>query len=152
MYEKLLPSVITIFDAMKIFQKVKEIRSKLGALHFQRYAIIETSFFAVYIHKIYRPDADKHLHTHPWNFWTIVLSGSYKELTVNGSTVKAEGTVGSGDRSFVHKIEEIVRGPITTLFITWGKSQPWGYLVNGEIVEQSEYRTRKRNGEYETSV
>lgn len=33
----------------------------------------------VFLHCILRPDEDRHLHDHPWNFATLVLKGGYDE-------------------------------------------------------------------------
>ena len=45
-----------------------------------RLRIIETPFFSVFAHRIDRPDADTHLHNHPWGFWSLILSGGYQEV------------------------------------------------------------------------
>lgn len=129
---------------MKLFQKVKEIRSREGVLHFERYAIIETSLFALYVHTIHKHDEDKHLHSHPWNFMTIVLSGAYLALAKNGfATIKSPGSFSKMSRHDFHKIGGILNGPVKTLFLAYGKRSPWHYLVDGEKVESSEYRRLK---------
>jgi hypothetical protein len=66
----------------KIIKKLflaKEIISKEGVLHFRRWRIIECLLFNIYIHKIYVKDND--LHDHPWNYFSLILSGSYIEKT-----------------------------------------------------------------------
>lgn len=163
---------------MKLFQWVKEIRSKDGVLHFKRYAIVETNCFAIYIHKIYEADKDRHMHNHPWNFFGIVLNGSYTEqyehheehvvdtvwnifpliTTVSRSTktrIKKLFSVSFGTRCYYHKILEINDGPITTLFLTFGKHRPWYYHIDDDIlrfkndadyVESSAYRKLKNEG------
>lgn len=132
---------------MKLFKKVKEIRSRSGELHFERFAIIETSFFALYIHTIHKHDEDRHLHSHPWNFLTVVLTGAYLALGQDGSTtVKIPGTFSRMSRHGFHKIGRILDGPVKTLFFAWGKRSPWHYLVNGEKVESAKYRKMKHEG------
>lgn len=132
---------------MKFLQKVKEIRSKTGELHFQRYAIIETEWFALYVHRIHKEDQDKHLHSHPWNFLSMVLYGGYHELREDGRyKPKKPGTISWMSRNGFHKIAHIDRGPVTTLFFTFGPHQPWYYLVNGAEVESVEYRNLKNSG------
>jgi len=131
---------------MKLFQQVKEIRSQQGELHFQRYAIIETHKWALYIHRIYKEDKDEHLHSHPWNFMSVILWGAYIEQYApeyNRMRVKCEGSFSKADRNYFHKIVDILRGPVTTLFFTWGTHQPWHYWVKGEKVESTEYRKQK---------
>lgn len=145
---------------MKIFQQVKKIESKSGELHFTRYAIIELSWFAIYIHRIYKADKDLHLHSHPWNFATIVLDGSYEEEYLshesNGGVIISEkktrikhcGSFAFGTRRYFHKIKSIVHGPITTLFLTLGNKQPWYYSLGlgDKRIDSEEYRRLKHEG------
>ena len=145
-----------------MFQWVKEIRSKSGVLHFKRYAIIETKYFATYIHKIYEHDRDPHLHSHPWSFFGIILNGSYVEqyekniskwsdpcITLeNTYRVKRPFNMGFGTRRYFHRIHKITEGPVTTLFFTFGEHTPWYYRVSAKLwrVESEEYRRLKNNG------
>ena len=129
-------------ELMKLFEKVKEIRSKNGELYFERWAIIEISnFAALYIHRIHKADKDKHLHTHPWNFASVILKGSYIELCDDGKVVKAPGSISFAGRHFCHRIEEIISGPVWSLFFVYGKYKPWYYSL-GKI-ESQEYRKMK---------
>lgn len=128
---------------MKLFQKVKEIRSRKGDLHFERYAIVQTSFFGLYVHTIHKADQDPHLHSHPWNFLTIVLKGAYRAKGEKGISLKKPGVVSWMSRQGFHKIEEIVHGPVKTLFFTFGRRKPWYYLVGRNQIESNLYRKMK---------
>lgn len=148
---------------MKLFKTVKVIKSKDGELHFTRYAIIETKWFAVYIHRIYLADEDKHLHNHPWAWtWAKVLKGFYTEEQVKTITFK-DGSLyaytepelcGRSDAlspskmtpGIYHKIKEILRGPVVSLFVTGRRLDGWGYLVEGKHVGFKEYRLIKNTG------
>lgn len=45
-----------------------------------RTRLIETPWFAVFVHHIRRPDVDPHPHDHPWTiFWSWVICGGYTE-------------------------------------------------------------------------
>ena len=147
---------------MKFFQWVKEIKSKSGVLHFKRYAIIESAYFSIYIHKIYEHDHDLHMHSHPWAFFGIILKGSYIEqyeryksigwdgiLSWRESRVKKPFSIGFGGRRYFHKIQSIEDGPVTSLFFTFGKHQKWYYRaghVHPRKVESEEYRKLKNEG------
>lgn len=151
---------------MKLFQWVKEIRSKNGVLHFKRYAIIETTYFSVYWHKIYERDRDIHMHSHPWAFFGIIIKGSYVEEYIKktdlGSLLNPIGismqtayrtkgplSIGFGGRKYFHRIHRIENGPVTSLFFTFGKHKEWYYrtsLGRGGIVESEEYRRLKHEG------
>ena len=43
-----------------------------------RYMPIHSKYLCLYIHRFMRSDADDP-HDHPWNFFTYVISGGYKE-------------------------------------------------------------------------
>jgi hypothetical protein len=77
-----------------IIKLVKEIRSKEGILHFQRYELFKTPWFRCYLHRIFEGDKDLHLHNHPWNFLGIILKGSYIEELPNKTKLKSFGSVG----------------------------------------------------------
>lgn len=65
---------------------VKEIRSKDGELHFQRWALFDNRWFGIYLHHILKADEDKHPHSHPWSFVAVILKGGYREglIRLNG--------------------------------------------------------------------
>lgn len=137
---------------MKLFQKVKEIRSKAGDLHFQRFAIIETKLFSIYVHKIFKADEDYHLHSHPWNFFSLILKGSYIEeynsLDLFGEPQSAFRskkflTFSSMKKGSYHKIKAILKGPIYSLFCAYGKKERWNYLFCGQPLDFERYREIK---------
>lgn len=135
---------------------VKEIKSKSGDLHFQRFAILETPIFSIYIHRIFKEDKDLHLHSHPWNFVSMILKGSYTEKYLNTDIfcesqvcerLKSAGTFSSGDRKFFHKIQSIVSGPVYSLFVTYGKRKTWYYKVGfGEIPSDEYFKIKHTTG------
>lgn len=46
-----------------------------------RYFLIQTRWFALYLHHLHASDEDRALHDHPWSFVTFLLSGGYFEHT-----------------------------------------------------------------------
>lgn len=47
-----------------------------------RWHLFRCRWFRVFLHRIYRPDDDRHLHNHPWpNALAIVLRGGYGEFS-----------------------------------------------------------------------
>ena len=139
---------------------IKEIKSKKGELHFKRWRIIETKWFSIYVHAIYKADEDKHKHDHPWNYTSIVLKGRLQEK-VKGNWI-TEGGINyfPGDVVWKRKAEEFhqiseVGGPrmtigrkdyappTITLFLTGRRRREWGYDVNGEWFDHIIYRLFK---------
>ena len=138
---------------MNLFRKVKTITSKTGLVHFERWAIIETKWFAWYLHKIQQSDKD-HMHSHPWNFISLILKGSYmEEMRKNPLSLdtqwndKTPGTITYFSNEWFHSIAHIIRGPVWTTVFTWGKpshGDKWTYLVPASrgayIIPFDEYR------------
>lgn len=52
---------------------------KPGNPMMQRWRLIQTPLFGIYVHFIYREDLDPVPHDHPWRFWSLVLRGGYDE-------------------------------------------------------------------------
>ena len=47
-----------------------------------RYIVFKSKRMCIYVHRFLRSDADDP-HDHPWNFFTYVISGGYKEIFYN---------------------------------------------------------------------
>lgn len=135
-----------------LFKTVKEIKSRSGEIHFRRFAIIQTRWFSIYVHKIFMADKDEHLHSHPWPFFGIILNGMYNERYKGKDgkqktrTLKPLSILSGGLRYF-HKIDEIVDGPVTTLFFVGKKRNVWFYNVDGRMVDFNLYRKMKHQKE-----
>lgn len=140
---------------MIFFKKVLEIRSKQGILHFTRWAIFSCKWVSLYIHRFNQSDKDIYLHNHPWNFISVILKGSYFEESLNWSwwplypkpksefKVKKFLTVSHMNRKVFHKVNEILKGPVYSLFLAYGEYQAWYYLVDNSKVESVIYREKK---------
>ena len=126
---------------------IKEIKSKTGELHFKRWEILKTRWGSIWLHAIYKADADKHLHNHPWDFISVVLRGSYYEQTPLGNKKQYPGKINVRDGSEYHKILELVSPVVYTLFFASKPKRLWGYKVMGKFVDHETYRERKNKGE-----
>jgi hypothetical protein len=122
---------------------IKEIKSKSGKLHFRRWEILKTPWFSIWIHGIYAPDEDKHLHNHPWDFKSIVLKGNYIEETENGYIIQHPGKYNSRNGEDFHKIKQLISESVYTLFISTPVKRDWGYKVDGAFIKHDEYRKLK---------
>lgn len=45
----------------------------------KRLRVLQTPWFGIYVHFIYREDLDPVAHDHPWTFWRCVVRGGYLE-------------------------------------------------------------------------
>lgn len=129
---------------------IKEIKSKLGELHFRRWRVISLPWFAIYIHGIYKADEDMHLHNHPWKIWTMILWGGYVEQlrnvgVSNSPRIRKPGHMAYAKLSDFHKIKEMIKSPTYTLAIVGRRiNEDWGYMVDGKFVDHKTYRNNKR--------
>lgn len=103
-------------------------------IYLTRYYLLRTTYFAIYIHKIYRSDADRHCHTHPWNFISIILSGSYLEHTPSRIIPRYRFLPAYRPFTFAHRVQLISKA-VTTLIFRLGKSKDNWYFIteNGNI-------------------
>jgi hypothetical protein len=134
-----------------IFEWVKTIKSKSGRVHFRRFAIFQTPWLSLYIHRIYEADHDPHLHSHPWPFWTMILSGSYWERTDWGLAHRDFLNSKSGGYDYFHKIESIISGPVTSIMIVGRRRDDWYYKVDGQLVRFDQYRSSKNEAKEQGS-
>lgn len=63
---------------MSRFRHVISEDHRLGPL-LVRYRLISTRWGGLYLHHLLRSDADRHLHDHPWAFWSLILWRGYVE-------------------------------------------------------------------------
>ncbi len=110
-----------------------DIRDPDGGLYLRRWRIIQTPLFAIYLHKIMRPDWRPLLHDHPWSFIAIVLRGGYTEKRLDLHTrttyrhrVKRLNVVRRDD---AHYIESLGRNPTWTLCLVGARRRDWGYVI-----------------------
>jgi hypothetical protein len=98
---------------------------------------------SIRLHHILLPDADRHLHDHPWAFRTIVLDGYYVEEKADGFYRRTAGeTAGMKPEEF-HRIRNISYYGAWTLFFTWKYQEPWGFQVDGKKIPSREYLANK---------
>lgn len=108
-----------------------------GSLYLWRLRIVQTPWFAVYLHAIHRPDHDQELHDHPWDFVSLVLRGSYIEQTpcCEGCPFRRHRLVrwiNSKRAEDAHRIVRVDRAPTWTLVFCGRRRREWGFHVLGE--------------------
>jgi len=112
-----------------------------GELYLRRWRIVQTPWFAVYLHKIATPDKDRDLHDHPWSFLSLILRGGYDEERLvydNGldgdmcSKMFRRGWLSLGWRraTDAHRITRLHRTPTWTLVLTGPRRRSWGFYTD----------------------
>ena len=100
---------------------------------------------AVYLHRFLGDDPDPRCHTHPFASISIILRGSYREHTRHRHnsghfgpetvTVRTEGDVIFRDTRDAHRIKMFHGIPVTTLFFTGFRTEPWGFVdIDGDRI------------------
>ncbi len=134
---------MNVTSLFRKFFLAKEIISQEGELHFRRWRILKTPIVSLYYHQIFKTDEDRHAHSHPWNFISLILSGGYWEQDQFGTMKKLL----PGNLNY-HRAEDFHRlsllEPTTSLVLTFGKPRSWGYYVNGDIIPNQQYRALKK--------
>lgn len=103
----------------------------------ERWRLISTPWFGIYIHFIFREDLDRHMHDHPWHFWSFVLKGSYTEHlsrrpgdTIVETKVHRRFSLHGFPLHWAHKISFVKPGTVTLVFVG-PKVREWGFFVDG---------------------
>lgn len=102
----------------------------------KRLRLIQTPWFGLYVHFIYREDLDRDLHDHPWAFWRMVLKGSYIEAynnnPANPSWTQPQMMVPFRPTFFPtkhsHRIVMVKPGTVSMVLVG-RKSRTWGFWV-----------------------
>ena len=130
-----------------------------------RWRIIQTPWFAFYLHRMDGPDSRETLHDHPWNFLSVVLRGGYIERVPPRAweallrpawlmperrrvrffnAKRAEG---------LHYIESLLRVPTWTFLFVGRRRRQWGYVdyVDGEVAWTA-FDEHPHNDEFEQAM
>lgn len=109
---------------------------------------------SIRLHRIMRPDDDRHMHDHPWNARTVILRGSYSEvrplrdpvlhailrnLCDGHHYIRNAGDTATLKYGEYHRIASVSDGGVWTLFITGKYRGTWGFMVDGIKVPYREY-------------
>lgn len=84
--------------------------------------------FMIFLHNI-RLDDDRNMHDHPWDFWSFILLGCYREWYMRAGKLLMRmapaGTLLRNKAEHVHRVE-IVR-PVWSLVIAFRPRRMWGF-------------------------
>lgn len=97
---------------------------------------------SIRVHHILRPDRDRHLHDHPWDFRTLLLQGWYVEEREGGrglTHLRVAGDTAALAHDEYHRIAQVSPDGALTLFITYRYRGTWGFKVDGVKVPWREY-------------
>lgn len=103
------------------------------------YAVPRTYGCNMYIHHIVQDDMDGALHDHPWDNTTLVLKGSYVEVTPTGEHLRLAGDVIHRKAEDLHRLVLLPGGEAWTLFLTAEARREWGFRCGDRWVPWREF-------------
>lgn len=130
-----------------------------GEPYLFRRRLIQTPWFGVYLHDIYREDRDYDPHDHPWSFVSIILRGSYTERLHVMPHVDLDAwyeitwkrwSWHTMDRATAHRIIEADPKLKTLVIVGRRRSRDWGFYTKpwGGWVHWQEYVVDKPNRDH----
>jgi len=126
-----------------------------GSLYMGRWKIFETPWLSARLHLIATPDYDRHLHDHPWDFVSVVLSGAYVEYRPamvepcfwpggdsEGAIVcyRRQWSIARRYATDRHRVATVLPGTYT-LFVYFGKRQWWGFYTPAGKIHWKAYES-----------
>lgn len=105
---------------------------------------------SVRLHLIARPDKDRDLHNHPFNYRTFVLRGAYTE-EIGGVLLPCRRELRQGDSAVgycgtFHRIAKVPVEGVWTLFFMDENTDKWGFLVGRRYMDRRLYSVVKQMG------
>lgn len=128
-------------DPNKLFQFY---RSDIG--DYMHRWIFQHPWGTVRVHHILRSDNDRHPHDHPWNFVSLILSGSYKERLFTEYTsernhsmllIFSPGMINRKKATDMHVLT--LDKPVWTFVISGPRLRTWGFHTPDGFIPWREY-------------
>lgn len=129
-------------------------------VYLTRFILVMTPWLHVYLHRIWFPDPDRHVHNHPWRAFALILHGGYVNEVVTPSwdpTLLAGAPTMTNFHAHnapcintlrddqYHRIVTVL--PNTwTLLVGGRRVREWGFLVDGTHINRKPYFTAFEGG------
>ncbi len=110
-----------------------------GSLYLRRFLLTPSVFgWRLMLHKICRPDNDRVLHDHPWDFATLCLRGGYVELVLMPDQEALAMTLTAGQARLraaqhTHRIDRILGPAAWTLVLHGPRRREWGFWNTEQV-------------------
>jgi len=102
--------------------------------------VLNLGFFSIRLHHWYASDDARNFHDHPWWFITLVLWGSYTDVSSAGKEKMKPGMIRYRPALHRHTVR-VNSGGCWTLLITGPQIRKWGFWVRGgnKFVKSNKY-------------
>ncbi len=99
--------------------------------------VINCGLFSIRVHHWRKSDDKRYFHDHPWWYLTLVLSGSYIDVSPNGKDIMSRWRMAFRPALHRHTVE--INSDVWTLLITGPEIRKWGFWVNGKFKKANKY-------------
>ena len=97
--------------------------------------------YSIRLHYWLGSDDQRFFHDHAWDFISILLRGSYLEITPNRSYLRKSGSIRLYRAQHKHKVL-VVTKPCWTLVLSKPHQRNFGYWVNNHLMRPLRYFSR----------
>jgi hypothetical protein len=105
---------------------------------YARRTALNLALFSIRVHEWYRSDDKRFFHDHPYWFFTLVLRGSYTDVSPAGRDTLRAGSIRFRRAEHQHYVEVPPAGALTVL-LTSPKIREWGFWVRGKFKRPLRY-------------
>lgn len=99
---------------------------------------LETPWFSIRLHHWFHSDDNRNTHDHPWNFYTLILKGSYLDESPSGTQKVSAGHIYYRSAEHAHWVH-LNKGRVWTLVLTGPKVRRWGFWIKGKWTKAYKY-------------
>ena len=111
-----------------------------GKPYMRRY-VVNMWAFSIRLHVWYAGDDTRYLHDHAFDFITLVLKGSYTDVTKNGNELLTAGSIRYRIAEHSHYVSK-PKAPTVTLLLCFRPRRKWGFMVNNKFMRPLRYFSR----------
>lgn len=100
--------------------------------------VFNFKLFSIRIHHWIRSDDKRAFHSHPWNFITFVIKGSYIDVTPEGKETLKFGSIRYRKNHHMHYVD-VPKTGCWSILLTGNPNFKWGFLVNNKFIRKDKY-------------
>lgn len=121
---------------------------KNGATYLDRFRVIDTPFFSIFIHAIRGTDPDPDLHDHPRDFLSFLVWGRYVEEIGDGwkRCAVPVGWFNFKRARVAHRIVQLSCRTVWTIVIGGARRREWGFQTRNGWVHWKQYKEEHGSG------
>jgi hypothetical protein len=117
--------------------RIGELLGRLEAPYLRRW-VLKCRWGSLRLHQWLASDDLRNPHDHAWDFLTLVLRGSYTDISPNGEDELRPGDLRFRRAEHQHSVR-VNRGGCWSLLVTGPERRVWGFWVQGKFRKRNKY-------------